>query len=420
MPVHPPAAENEIALDCSAVVNRPRGHQGDSPHVLILLENLPLQRDARVKRQCRALLEAGFQVAVVCPRSEVPVEDDLADVGLWTWRPPDEPSTPLGFLWEYLVALFCGTILTFRAWRSHGFELIQACNPPDLLFLIAAPYRPKGIPFLFDLHDLVPELFESRYRKRGALHWLLLKLERFAISFADHVVTTNESQRGSAIDRGHASAEEVTVVRNGPELAQVEPRDPNPGLRNGRRYMCCWHGVMGVYDGVDVALRATAHLVRSIGRVDCHFVFLGDGELREAMQEFAGALGLEEYVSFPGWQPIEVVYDYLASADIGLSPDPKTKSNDHSTSMKVIEYMAHSLPVVAFNVNETAVSAGEAALYVENSDPESYAEAIDSLLDDEVRRLRMGAIGRERVEKALAWDHQVGNYVATVRAMVSD
>lgn len=169
--------------------------------------------------------------------------------------------------------------------------------------------------------------------------------------------------------RGGVLADEVEVVRNGPELSLVAPRPPSPELRAGRRYLCCWHGIMGFDEGLDMALEAVAHLVNQRGREDCHFAFIGDGERRRELEELASELGIDDYVEFPGWQPQDMVYDYLATADIGLSPDPKTPSNERSTAMKVMEYMAFELPVVAFDVHETIVSAGEAGVYVEHDDP---------------------------------------------------
>ena len=391
---------------------RPR----QSGWVLIIVENLPLQRDARVKRQCRSLLKSGFMVAVVCPASETTLEADLASVRLWTWRAPQEPTNPLGFMWEYLKALVSITLLTLQAWRTHGFDVIQACNPPDFLFLIAAPYRLLGITYLFDLHDLSPELYEARFGRRDVLYNVLVFIEKCALRMADRVITTNDSQQRVALDRGGLAADKVTVVRNGPELSLVEPRASSPKLRAGRRYLCCWHGIMGVDEGLDLALAAVANLVHERGRKDCHFAFIGEGERRRHLEALASELDIDDFVSFPGWQPLDVVYDYLATADIGLSPDPKTPSNEQSTAMKVMEYMAFELPVLAFELHETFISAGEAGVYVERNGPCAYAEAIDALLEDEDRRSRMGRVGRERVERELAWDYQSLKYLATVRS----
>jgi glycosyltransferase involved in cell wall biosynthesis/GT2 family glycosyltransferase len=390
------------------------------PRVLILIENLPLQRDARVKRQCSTLLAAGWDVTVVCPRSEEPLDEPLERVRLRTWRAPVEGSSRRHFLFEYATALVCSAVLVGRE-AVRGFDVIQACNPPDFFFLVAAPFRLLGVPFVFDHHDLTPELFAARFGSdSGFLARALRGLERATFATATHVIATNESVKSIAVDRGGRDPADVTVVRNGPVLADVAPREPTPSLRRGRSHLLVWHGVMGsADDGLDLALEMMAHLVHGPpARDDCHFVLLGDGEERPHLERLATRLGVEDHVSFPGWVSMDVVHDHLATASVGIVPDPKSPGVDKATVMKVMEYMAFEVPIVAFDVDETKVSAGDAAVYAGDNDPACMARLVASLLDDPAHRAVMGRRGRARIECGLAWDHQEQSYLRVLGRLV--
>ncbi len=386
--------------------------------VLILLENLPLQRDAHVKRQCRALIDHGYGVTVVCPRSGEPIADDLRAVRLRTWKAPAEGSGRLHYVREYAVALVMSAFLVLRAATREGFDAIQACNPPDFYFLIAAPFRLAGKPFVFDHHDLTPELFAARFGgDSGMLAASLRAMERATFASSDHVIATNESVRRIAMERGAKHPSDVTVVRNGPLLADTLDRAGDPALRRGRDHLICWHGVMGsADDGLDLAVRAIADLVHGrgdlAGRDDCHFVFLGDGEARPSIEALVRDLRLEDVVSFPGWSSMDVVHDHLATATLGLVPDPKSPGVDKATVMKVMEYMAFGVPIVAFDVVETRVSAGDAGAYASHNDPHHFARLVDALLDDPTTRATMGRTARQRIQDGLAWDHQRPRYLA--------
>jgi predicted dehydrogenase/nucleoside-diphosphate-sugar epimerase/glycosyltransferase involved in cell wall biosynthesis len=385
------------------------------PHVLILLENLPFPRDLRVRREARALLDAGYAVTVICPGpADEPLPPAIEAVRVRCYPPYASPSSKLGFVREYLAAVLNSARLTVRTFAVDRFDVVQACNPPDLLFLIAAPFKLLGRPFVFDHHDLSPELFTARYgREDGLIPSALRVFERASIATADHVIATNGSVRDVDLQRGHKAAERVSIVRNGPELDLVQRTAPQPDLRRGRAYLAVWNGVMGsVDDGVDLALQAVHHLVHVLGRRDCQFAFVGDGEDRPRLERLASELDVRPWVSFPGWLPHERALQYLATATIGLAPDPKTPRLDKATSMKVMEYMAFGLPVVAFDVVETRVSAGEAGVYVGDNDPRRFATAVDTLLSDPERRRRLGQLGRQRIEESLAWDHQKATYIA--------
>lgn len=384
------------------------------PRALIILENLPLERDARVRRECLALLGAGYGVSVISPEgSGAPLEGALARVKLYQYRAPPSGTSRLSFAYEFSYSWLASLTLTVKALAAEGFDIIQACNPPDTYFALAMPFKLLGKPFIFDHHDLAPELYTIRFgRDRGMTIAALKFCEWATIRCADHVISTNESIRKVALTRGKKRADAVTVVRNGPVLSEIRSAHPHPELKRSRRFLCCWVGVIGaVDDGVDLALRAIHLLVRRHGRHDCQFTFIGDGEALSEMQALVDELNIGDFVTFTGWLDQAQVFSYLATADVGLQPDPKNPRTDAATAIKTMEYMAFGLPIVAFDVHETKVSAEGAAVYAHPNDISSYAETIDALLDDPKQRTAMGAVGRQRIAEELAWDHQKNAYI---------
>lgn len=381
----------------------------------MIVENLPAARDQRVRRECRALLDAGYGVSVICPRSTDPVvPGELRGVVLREYPAPPEASSTIGYVYEYLYSWLAAAVLTVWAAAREGFDCIQACNPPDTYFALALPFKLAGKPFVFDHHDLAPELYTARFGKeRGPVPLLLRALERATFATADHVVSTNESFRRVARTRGHKADGAVTIVRNGPPLDRLRRRPQRPELRHGRQFLACWVGIMGaVDDGVDIALRAIDHFVHVLGRQDCHFTFLGDGEAFDDMRELARRLGITEFVTFTGWVNQERVFEYLSTSDLALQPDPKSPRTDVSSATKTVEYMGLGVPVVAFDLDETRVVAADAAAFATDNDPVSFAGLMAELLDDPETRAAMGAAGRARVRDELAWDHQKDRYVA--------
>jgi glycosyltransferase involved in cell wall biosynthesis len=391
--------------------------------VLIIVQNLPVPFDRRVWLECRALVAAGYDVSVVCPKGKADPGYQVIDhVRLYKYRPYAPGGSKIGFVNEYVYSFVATFWLTLKARRSGRFAVVQACNPPDIFWPIALVLRAiDRTVFVFDHHDLCPELYESRFPAGPRLPYrVLLALERRTHRTARHVISTNQSYRGIAMTRGGKSAADVTVVRSGPDPHRLIRAEPRPQLRRGRRYLAAYIGVMGPQDGVDIVVRAAAIVVRELHRDDIAFTLIGSGDCYEELVTLRDELGLAGHVEFTGRIPDHQVADILSTADVGLSPDPKNPLNDVSTMNKTMEYMAYELPVVAFDLRETRVSAGDAAVYVTPNDVREYAQAIVSLMDDEAQRVRLGKTGRLRVERELAWSHQERAYLGVYRQVLGD
>ena len=392
------------------------------PRVLIIVQNLPVPFDRRVWLECQALVSAGYRVAVVCPKGRGDPAFEVVDtVELYKYRPYAPGGSKLSFVAEYVYSFLATARETLRARRSGRFAVIQACNPPDIFWPLALAFRLlEGTRFVFDHHDLCPELFQSRFPRGPKLPYRgLLALERRTHRAADHVIATNDSYREIAMTRGGKRAEEVTVVRTGPDLRRLQPGEADPELRRGRRFLVAYIGVMGPQDGVDIVVRAAGIVVSKLGRDDIAFTLIGSGDCFDDLVALRDELGLAGHVEFTGRAPDELVARIMSTADAGLSPDPKNPLNDVSTMNKTMEYMAFGLPVVAFDLRETRVSAGDAAVYVQPNDERQYAEAIVALLDDEPGRSLMGKLARERVEQELAWSHQESAYLGVYQRVLN-
>ena len=390
--------------------------------VLIIVQNLPVPFDRRVWLECQALISAGYRVAVVCPKGRGdPAYEVIDSVELYKYRPYAPGGSKFSFVAEYAYSFLATAWAMLKARRSGRFAVIQACNPPDIFWPLAMAFRAiEGTRFVFDHHDLCPELYESRFPDGAKLPRKgLLALERRTHRAADHVIATNDSYREIAITRSGKRAADVTVVRTGPDPQRLKPGAADPGLRRGRRFLAAYIGVMGPQDGVDIVVRAADIVVHKLGRDDIAFTLIGSGDCFDDLVALRDELDLAGHVEFTGRAPDELVARILSTADVGLSPDPKNPLNDVSTMNKTMEYMAFELPVVAFDLRETRVSAGEAAVYVQPNDEYAYAEAIVALMDDEPRRARLGKLGRARVEQELAWDHQERAYLGVYRRLIS-
>jgi glycosyltransferase involved in cell wall biosynthesis len=388
---------------------------------LIIVQNLPVPFDRRVWLECQALTAAGYRVAVVCPKGKGdPAYQVIDGVEIYKYKPYAPGGSKAGFIAEYAYSFGVTAWHTLKARvRGGRFAVIQACNPPDIFWPLALAFRPEGTKFVFDHHDLCPELFESRFEGNLGLAYKGLRwLERRTHRTADHVISTNDSYRQIAIERSGKSPADVTVVRTGPDPEKLKRGEAHPELKRGRRYLAAYIGVMGPQDGVDIVVRAAEVIVHELGRSDIAFTIIGGGDCYDELVALRDELKLGGHVEFTGRAPDELVGQIMSTADVGLSPDPKNPLNDVSTMNKTMEYMAFELPVVAFDLRETRVSAGEAAVYAKPNEVRGYANAIVELLDDEAVRTQLGKVGRARVESDLAWKHQEHAYLGVYQRVI--
>ena len=387
--------------------------------VLILVENLPSPFDRRVWQEATALRDAGYTVSIICPTGRGCEKRFEAIDGIHVWRYalPLEGEGPKGYAIEYAAALAWTFVLTWRVYFTRGFDVIHACNPPDLFFVIGAFFKLLGKRFLFDHHDLNPELYEAKFGRRDLLYRLLLKLEYWTFRFADISVATNDSYRRIAIERGRMAEERVFVVRSGPSLERMHILPPREALKRGRRYLVGYVGVMGRQEGIDYLLQAAHAIVIHHGRTDVHFGLVGGGTSLERMKQMAAELGIADYVTFTGRVPDNEMLAMLNTADVCVNPDVVNDMNDKSTMNKIMEYMALGKPIVQFDLAEGRYSAQEASLYARKNDPLDFADKILELLADPAQRARMGEFGRRRVENELEWRHEIPKLLAAYEAL---
>jgi glycosyltransferase involved in cell wall biosynthesis len=387
--------------------------------VLILVENLPCPFDRRVWQEATALRDAGYAVSIICPtghgyerRFEI-----IENIHVHRYRLPVEASGAAGYALEYAVALSWSLLLAMKLAFTRGFDVIHACNPPDLFAFIGAFFKLFGKKFLFDHHDLGPELYEAKFGRRDGFYRLMLKLEYLTFRVADVSIATNESYRRVAIERGCMAPEKVFVVRSGPSLERLNILPPDERLRRGRRYLVGYLGVMGEQEGIHYLLEAARHIVYGLGRTDVHFGLVGGGTALEDLKSLAAKLKIDRYVTFTGRVPDAEMLAMLNTADVCVNPDVANDMNDKSTMNKIMEYMALGKPIVQFDLTEGRYSAQQASLYARRNDPLDLARKIVELLDDPQRRAQMGAFGRRRVENELEWHHEIPKLLAAYRAL---
>ncbi len=383
------------------------------PHILLIVENVALARDHRLQKQTTTLLSHGYRVSVICRRD--PGNSEYG-ARVHQYRAPADATSKIGFLREYGYSWTMAACLALKVFVTDRFDAVQISGTPDIYFAIGAPFKLLGRPLVLDQRDLSPDLYEVRYgRRTGTAYRILCWLERVSYRTADHVITVNHSLEELACERGGLPPGSVTVVGNGPVLGRTRPRPPSIDLKRGRRFLCCWLGMMGPQDRVELAIRAVDHLVHVLGRTDCHFAFVGDGETRGDLEQLCDDLSLRAWVSFPGWAREDDAFRYLTTADLGLEPNLE----EIVSPVKGMEYMAFGLPFVSFDLKETRVLAGGAAAYAPPGDVVAFAELIDGLLDDPKRRAHMGRAGRRSVEERLAWDRQEGAYLSVYRTLLA-
>jgi len=383
--------------------------------VCIVVENLPVPLDRRVWKEACVLRDAGYRVSVVCPKGTGTLGasyENLEGIEIYRHR-RWEASQVAGYLLEYILALAAEFYLTLKVFARTRFRILQACNPPDTIFLIALLLKPFGVRFIFDHHDLSPELFESKFGRGSGLFYELTRLaESWSFAASRVCIATNESFKDIAVSRGRKRPDDVFVVRNCPDLTSVRRRPLSSDSKFGKSLLVVYVGFMGPQDGLHLLLDSIEHIVRHEHRQDTHFVLVGGGTELPMLRSRVAKSGLDSFVSFTGQVPHDQVGMYLSSADVGVAPDPKTAMNDNSTMIKIFEYMAYGLPVVLFALKEGQRTAGPSALYASPNDPIDFANQILSLLNCEDLRRRLGECGRSRVEQGLNWEAEKDTLLA--------
>jgi len=377
--------------------------------VLIIVENLPVPFDRRVWAEATSLVDAGYEVSVISPMMKGYTAPYEVIDGVHVYRHPlEEAGSGAGYIREYLGALGWQLRLAFKVRRDRGFDVIHACNPPDLIFLIAALFKLiDGTRFIFDHHDLCPELYEAKFGRKGLAHSALLAAERATFALADVTIATNESYRDIAIARGRMKPKRVFIVRSGPRLERMKIQRERPALLRGRRHLVGYVGVIGRQEGLDLLVGAVSHLIHHVGRTDTQFAIIGDGPELAAVRALAEAKGLAGYMDFYGRVDDELFLEILSTADLCVNSDRFCAMNDKSTMNKILEYMALGKPIVQFETTEGRRSAGAASLYARPDNVADFALKIDTLLGDPQLRSEMGALGRARVMNELSWAHSV-------------
>jgi len=379
--------------------------------VLMLVENLPFLKDVRVFQEATALAENEHQVSVICQNdSNKPWRETVGGIHVFRYPAPLPGGGFLGYLWEYGYSLVAMFLLSLVALRNPGFDIIHASNPPDIMVFIGAFYKLFGKRFIFDHHDLAPELYQVRFGDQGRAHRLthriLMLLEKISCRLADHIIATNQSFKKIEMNRCGVPEERITIVRNGPDLDRLALTDPVPEIQKKGKTILGYLGTVGFQDGVDVLLNALAHLTNELKRNNYFCMIAGGGDALPSLKLQARELGLDDFVVFTGWiKPAEVA-KYISTADICLTPEPPNRLNRRLTIIKVMEYMALGKPVVAFDMPEHRVTAQDAAVYADPNDELDFAHKIAFLMDDPEKRAAMGNLGLKRIKENLAWHHQ--------------
>lgn len=382
--------------------------------ILIIVENQPVPNDTRVLKEALSLDAAGYEVTVLCPRTKSAklAYEMIGRIRVYRHPMSEEGNSPFGYLWEYGCALFFEFWYAWWIYLRHGFHVIQGCNPPDDIFLVALPFKLFGVKYIFDHHDAMPELYFAKYGNQGFLYKVQVLLEKLTYRFSDVVMATNESYKDLAINRGHLVPEDVFVVRNGPDLETFKAVPANPALKHGRKYLVGYVGTMSDQDGLDILLEVALYL-KKLGRTDIHFTCVGGGPALAGLQKMVQDKDLSDTVNFTGRISDADLLEILSTADVCVNPDRPCEMNDISTMIKIMEYMALGKPIVQFDLREGRFSAQGASVYADTSNQvPDFAAKIACLLEHPEERQKMGEFGRRRVESELAWGYSVQNLLA--------
>lgn len=390
-----------------------------SRRVLIIVENLPSPFDRRVWQEATTLHQNGYEVSIICPTGKgFEKKYEVIDgIHIYRHNLPFEAEGALGYAIEYATALFWEFVLAWRVLLTRGFDVIHACNPPDNIFLVGGFFKLLGKKFLFDHHDINPELYEAKFGRRDFFYKMMLAWERWTFRTADVSIATNESYKRIAVERGGMNPDKVFVVRSGPKLDRLKILPPVESLKQGRRYLVGYVGVMGAQEGIDYLLRSIRYVIKDMGREDIHFGLVGGGTSLEQMKAYADELGVGDYVTFAGRVPDQDLLEMLNTADVCVNPDVANEMNDKSTMNKIMEYMALGKPIVQFDLTEGRFSAQDASVYANKNDIEDFAKKIIELIDDPERRRRMGEYGKRRVETELEWKYEAPKLLAAYECL---
>ena len=388
---------------------------------VIVVENLAVPVDRRVWQEAQALTKAGWRVSVICPCNErYPSTFEVLDeIAIYRHRLPVEARGRLAFFVEYAFALFHEFRLLVKIYRERGFSIIQACNPPDLIFLIASPFRLMGKRFIFDQHDVAPELFITKFGRKGPLFQMLRLCEWLTYKSADFVICANASFREIAISRGGVRPELVETVYSIPDRKNMYRTTPSESVRSGRKFVLGYLGIIGNQDGVDQMVLAVNHLVREEGYRDFQAVIIGNGPALASIQTLARKLGVGDYVTFTGYLTGEDLMSHVSAFDIGVIPDPINESNDIMSMNKVFEYCALGIPTVAYKLKETTRLLGDAAVYADTPDPSSLAKACLRLMLDDGLRKDCSERASELAKTSFDWQIEASKYVGVFERVLT-
>lgn len=393
---------------------------GNSKSILIIVENLPVPFDRRVWQEATTLSKSGYTVSIICPRTGEHCKNFEVIDGIHIYRHPlyIEADSTVGYALEYSIALFWQFVLSLKILVTRGFDAIHACNPPDNIFLIGLFYKLFGKKFLFDHHDINPELYEAKFGRRDFFYKVILLCERWTFKVADISIATNESYKEIAIQRGGMHPDKVFVVRSGPNLERSRIMPPTECLKCGRKYLVGYVGVMGKQEGIDYLLRSAQYIIHELKRSDIHFGLVGGGTELNAMKGYAQELNIKDFVTFTGRVSDGEMLRMLNTADICVNPDVANEMNDKSTMNKIMEYMALGKPIVQFDLTEGRYTAQKASLYVNQNNEKDFALKVIQLIDDSDMRQKMGDYGRKRVINKLAWEYEAPKLLGAYDALL--
>ena len=380
--------------------------------ILFIIENLPIPLDRRVLLEATSIRNQGVPVFIICPRDAEKKFSSFEilpnQIRVYRYPPPPKTRGYLSYFFEFSYCLLITFLITLWIFLRFGFHAIHTANPPDTFFMLALLFKPFGVKFVYDQHDICPELFMSRFQKKHSEKVLraLYFLEFCSYKTANLVISPNLSYQKIALSRGSVHPRRSIVVRSGPNLKMLTPRPSNPALKQGADYMFFYLGVMGPQDGVAILIEAFAEFLKihASSRTQFLLTLAGDGDLREDLEKLAQNLNIFDRTHFTGFITGDLLLNYLSSSDIGICPDPPTPFNDKSTMNKILEYMASGLPVICFDLAESRFSAGDAAVYVPGADPSDLAKAMDALIGDPEKMKRLGETGKHRIQDQFGWE----------------